>query len=80
MGRDKEGERIASTSGLVGISCIHFGGDGDVSWGTDVDKGSRQGATGDVVEVKANGGDMYYSLYLIISISNRCLASCVWLG
>ncbi|KAH0559425.1 hypothetical protein GP486_004059 [Trichoglossum hirsutum] len=64
MGRDEEGELIGSTSGLVGVSCIHLGGDGGVLWSIDVDGGTRQGATGKTVEVKANGGDMYHSLHL----------------
>lgn len=47
---------------LVGVSCTHLGGDGTVSWIIEVDKGSRGEATGNMVEVEANGGDMYYPL------------------
>ncbi|KAI9765767.1 MAG: hypothetical protein M1839_005393 [Geoglossum umbratile] len=69
MGRDREGELIGSTSGLVGVSCIHLGGDSEVLWSIDVDGGSRRGATGQSVEVKANGGDIFVCMaWLLYSV------------
>ncbi|KAI9763387.1 MAG: hypothetical protein M1840_000579 [Geoglossum simile] len=69
MRRDREGELIGSTSGLVGVNCIHLGGDSEVLWSIDVDGGSRQGATGQSVEVKANGGDIFICMaWLLYSV------------
>jgi hypothetical protein len=50
---------MISVEGLVGAQCFHFGGDETVSWIVEVDTGSRGEATGDIVQVRANGGDMY---------------------
>ncbi|KAI9853847.1 MAG: hypothetical protein M1813_001793 [Trichoglossum hirsutum] len=63
MRRDREGELIGSTSGLVGVHCIHLGGDGEVLWNIDVDRG------GETVEIKANGGDIFICMaWLLYSV------------
>jgi len=53
------GRGMAPVPGLVGVSCTHLGGEGHVLWSIEVDKTSRGKASGEMVEVKANGGDMY---------------------
>ncbi|KAN0073553.1 hypothetical protein V8E54_008773 [Elaphomyces granulatus] len=58
-GRDREWKEMAAHSGLVGVSCTHFGGDPTVSWVIEVDTGSRGEPTGKTVNVEANGHDMY---------------------
>ncbi|OCK76361.1 hypothetical protein K432DRAFT_385501 [Lepidopterella palustris CBS 459.81] len=59
LGRDQEWEKMASVEGLVGAMCYHLGGDRNVSWIVQVDGCSRGAATGKVVEVRANGGDIF---------------------
>ncbi|MCJ1473152.1 hypothetical protein MMC13_001803 [Lambiella insularis] len=54
------GRGMAPVPGLIGVSCTHLGGDGHVLWSIEVDKSSRGKASREMVEVKANGGDMYY--------------------
>lgn len=49
---------MASAKDLVGAMCYHLGGDQNVTWIFQVDACSRGVATGKIVDVKANGGDM----------------------
>lgn len=49
-------------TGLISVSCTHLGGDSSIEWLIKVDKGIRGEATGNMYTVKANGGDMYYTL------------------
>jgi hypothetical protein len=65
---------MAAHSGLVSVSCAHFGGDPTVSWTIEVDTGSRGEPTGKTINVEANGHDMYlsnpdfYSYLLTVSL------------
>jgi len=49
----------ALVPGLIGISCTHLGGAGHVLWGIDVDKSSRGKGSREMMEVMANGGDIF---------------------
>ncbi|MCJ1386323.1 hypothetical protein MMC17_009449 [Xylographa soralifera] len=53
------GRGMTPVPGLVGVSCTHLGGAGHVLWSIEVDKSSRGKAPKEMVEVMANGGDMY---------------------
>lgn len=50
-----------------------------MSWHFSVQKGSRNGGSdGESVILRANGGDMYYTLpSMLISLDNVQIASCV---
>ena len=50
---------MTQINGLVGFKSHHLGGGKNVSWMIEVDTGLRKAPTGKMVEVKANGGDMY---------------------
>ncbi|KAI9760832.1 MAG: hypothetical protein M1840_002194 [Geoglossum simile] len=58
LGRPDEGELIASTPGLVAVTCTHFGGNDSQLIGINIEPGSRYGA-GKVVEIEANVHDVF---------------------
>ncbi|KAL8855298.1 MAG: hypothetical protein Q9178_008052 [Gyalolechia marmorata] len=59
MGRDPKADLYASIPGLVVVTCVHLGGDINVSWHFSVQEGSRDGRSdGEPVILRANGGDM----------------------
>ena len=59
MGRDPKADLYASIPGLVVVTCVHLGGDKNVSWHFSIQEGSRGGGSdGKTVILRANGGDM----------------------
>jgi hypothetical protein len=58
-GRDLEWQKMVSIKELVGAWCFHFGGDRDVSWIVQIDGSPRGTNSGQMVEVRANGGDIF---------------------
>ena len=58
-GRDGHWQQMLEADALVGLHCVHLGGDHTVSWVIEVDRDSRQEVTANTVNVKVNGGDMY---------------------
>jgi hypothetical protein len=50
---------MAAHFSLVGVSCIHFGGDPTVLWVIEVNTGSCGEPTGKTVNVETNGHNIY---------------------
>lgn len=59
MGRDPKADLYAATPGLVVVTCVHLGGDTNVSWQFSIQEGSRDGGSdGEVIILRANGDDI----------------------
>jgi hypothetical protein len=58
---------MAVYSGLIGISYIYFGGDPTVLWVIEIDTGSCSKPTGKIVNIEANGYNIYLPLTDIYS-------------
>ena len=56
---DKNWEKLVKDQRLMGVSCNHLGGEKNVEWVIEVDKGLRGKETNDMALVEATGLDMY---------------------
>ena len=80
IGRDSQWQKMAESDKPIEISRNHLGGCRTVEWIIEVDKGSRGKPTGDMVQIEANGGDMYCNLsepFLLVLIMFSFLCN-VW--
>ncbi len=59
MGRDPKADLYTSKPGLVVVTCVHLGGDTNVSWQFSIQEGSRsKDSDSEVIIMRANGGNM----------------------